>query len=752
MNKTPTIRSQSWLIGLILFFYWNVQAESNPPHQSVQFTKFFNISTPPIPPGPNTPISLTATAGVPFKYELPALLIENNAIYSSPELPGNGLRLSYETYPPSIVGAPNATGVMNLTINATSHVNNQVKSAWVPITLTVIAPTPISLTATAGVPFKYELPVLLPSNSAGYSSPQLPGNGLNLSYETYPPSITGTPTASGVINLTVNAHSNVNSQEESAWIPITITVNPPTPISRTATVGQPFRLELPDLLSNRTSISVTGIPANGLHFETGLPPAIQGVPLTAGVMNLTLVNGSATATAWRPIIITVNSEPGSALTLLAPTYNCATGAFRFITTGGDSTPITFSAIGITGPTTNPNQFVDTDLRTAADAQPLHLQATQSGVTVSYVWYIRAQCPVGPTPPASDLTLLAPTYNCATGAFRFNTTGGDGTPITFSAIGITGPTTNPNQFVDTEQRTASDAPPILLQAKQNGTTVTYLWDIRAQCPVNQPGGTLTLLAPTYNCTTGAFHFNTNGGDGSPITYFAVGITGPTNNPDQFVDTDLRTAADAQPLHLQATQSGVTVSYVWYIRAQCPVGPTPPASDLTLLAPTYNCATGAFRFNTTGGDGTPITFSAIGITGPTTNPNQFVDTELRTVNDVQPILLQATQNGTTVIYLWNLKAACGRARLSAAEPARRLSVKLLGNPVVGDIVHIEVSGAEGQPLLVALINQQGRPVSEACIVKATAVERLEVKLGRSPGVHLLQVSTPDQTEVVRVVKSD
>ena len=325
---------------------------------------------------------------------------------------------------------------MNLTINATSHVNNQVKSAWVPITLTVIAPTPISLTATAGVPFKYELPVLLPSNSAGYSSPQLPGNGLNLSYETYPPSITGTPTASGVINLTVNAHSNVNSQEESAWIPITITVNPPTPISRTATVGQPFRLELPDLLSNRTSISVTGIPANGLHFETGLPPAIQGVPLTAGVMNLTLVNGSATATAWRPIIITVNSEPGSALTLLAPTYNCATGAFRFITTGGDSTP-----------------------------------------------------------------------------------------ITFSAIGITGPTTNPNQFVDTEQRTASDAPPILLQAKQNGTTVTYLWDIRAQCPVNQPGGTLTLLAPTYNCTTGAFHFNTNGGDGSPITYFCRWHHGP-----------------------------------------------------------------------------------------------------------------------------------------------------------------------------------------------------------------------------------
>lgn len=179
---------------------------------------------------------------------------------------------------------------------------------------------------------------------------------------------------------------------------------------------------------------------------------------------------------------------------------------------------------------------------------------------------------------------------------------------------------------------------------------------------------------------------------------------------------------------------------------------PGSALTLLAPTYNCATGAFHFNTNGGDGSPITYFAIGITVPTTNPDQFVDTELRTVNDVQPILLQATQNGTTVTYLWNLKAACGRARLGAAESERRLSVKLLGNPVVGDIVHIEVSGAEGQPLLVALINQQGRPVTEKRIGQAGALERVSIKLSTSSSIHLLLVSSAGQTEVVRVLRTD
>ncbi|GAB4044588.1 hypothetical protein GCM10028774_64540 [Spirosoma jeollabukense] len=444
-----------------------------------------------------------------------------------------------------------------------------------------MAPTPISLTATAGVPFTYHIPVLLSPNNTFYTSPQLPANGLSTSYSTYPPSIVGTPLASGVMNLTITAS---NGRPESAWVPIILTVNP---------------------------------------------------------------------------------SPGSALTLLAPTYNCATGAFHFNTSGGDGSPITFLAFGITGPTTNPDQFVDTELRTVADAQPIHLQATQSGVTVSYVWDIRAQCPVSPPPS---------------------------------------------------------------------------------------GSTLTLLAPTYNCVTGAFHFNTSGGNGSPIEFFAIGVTGWTTNPNQFVDTALRTAADAQPLTLLARQNGVTVSYVWDIRAQCPVSPPPSGSALTLLAPTYNCATGAFHFNTSGGDGSPITFLAFGITGPTRNPDQFVDTELRTVNDVQPFLLQATQNGTTVTYLWNLKAACGRARLAVAEPAPGLTVLVLGNPVVGEMVPLEVSGAEGQPLRVGVINPQGRLVSEERIGRASALERLSIKLSPLPSVYLLRVSIPGQTKVVRVLKAE
>ncbi|GAB3999923.1 hypothetical protein GCM10028807_51530 [Spirosoma daeguense] len=278
--------------------------------------------------------------------------------------------------------------------------------------------------------------------------------------------------------------------------------------------------------------------------------------------------------------VNVNATVGpvnAALQLITPTYNCTSGAFTFQTTGGNGSPIEFKAIGITDWNANPNQFVDSELRTAADAAPILLHARQSGQEVSYSWNIRAQCPVGGNPPApggNTLQLVAPIYNCASGAFTFQTTGDNGSTVEFKAIGITDWNSNPNQFVDVELRTAADAAPILLWARQNGQVITYLWDIRALCPVGgnppAPGGsTLQLVAPVYNCTSGAFTFQTTGGNGAVIEFRAIGITDWSTNPNQFVDTELRTAADAAPILLRARQSGQEVSYSWNIRAQCPV---------------------------------------------------------------------------------------------------------------------------------------------------------------------------------------
>jgi hypothetical protein len=369
------------------------------------------------------------------------------------------------------------------------------------------------------------------------------------------------------------------------------------------------------------------------------------------------------------------------------------------------------------------------------------------------------------PPVGALTLTAPTYNCSTGAFTFNTTGGDGSPIEYMAPGITGWTTNPNQFVDEGSRTALDVQPFTLTARQNGITVTYIWDLRAYCngtppppPVNPPtGGALTLTAPTYNCTTGAFTFNTSGGDVSTIEYMAPGITGWTTNPNQFVDEGSRTANDVQPFTLTARQNGITVTYIWDLRAYCNGTPPPPPVNpptggaLTLTAPTYNCSTGAFTFNTTGGNGTTIEYMAPGITGWTTNPNQFVDEGSRTANDVQPFTLSARQSGVTVTYVWNLKAACGRARTAALpEPGTQLRVRVLGNPIPNQTAEVDISGAEHQVLQLNLVDLQGRVLHQQRIQQAESTERVSVPMGERSGVFLLNVSTSIQHQQVKLVK--
>ncbi len=526
---------------------------------------------------------------------------------------------------------------------------------------------------------------------------------------------------------------------------VTAATTAPTIVGITPTsgsTGQTLMVTVSGLNTNFTNSSV-------LNIGSGIT-VLSSTALSVGQLQAQIKIADDAVVGFRNVIVTTGAE--------VATEN-VTGPF-LVTTGG-CTPITIPSVSIPSG--------GTATLTASGCAGTLLWST--GATTSSIMVgpltestiVSATCTTGPCvvlasasitvlpPTGGGLTLLAPTYNCTTGAFTFNTSGGDGSPITFSAIGITAPTTNPNQFVDTEIRTAADAKPITLHATQNGVTVTYVWDIRAVCPITPVGGGgLALAAPTYNCTTGAFTFNTTGGNGSPIIFSAIGITAPTTNPNQFVDTEIRTAADAKPITLHATQNGVTVTYVWDIRAVCPSTPV-VGGGLTLLAPTYNCATGAFTFNTSGGNGSAIEYRAVpGITDWTTNPNQFVDAGSRTASDVKPFMLQARQSGVVVTLVWDLKAACGRARVSAAEPLTGLRVTVLGNPIAGETVEVEVSGVEQQPVHFQLSNFQGQLINEHHIKQAAAVERVQVQLSKSAGVYLLQVSSPNQTKVVRVLK--
>ena len=82
---------------------------------------------------------------------------------------------------------------------------------------------------------------------------------------------------------------------------------------------------------------------------------------------------------------------------------------------------------------------------------------------------------------------------------------------------------------------------------------------------------------------------------------------------------------------------------------------------------------------------------------------------------------------------------------------LRVRLLGNPVQGDVVNIEVRGGEDQPLQLRLTNLQGHVVGEQQIERAGALEQQRLSVAGQPaGILLMRVSSPTQVQTVKSLK--
>lgn len=368
---------------------------------------------------------------------------------------------------------------------------------------------------------------------------------------------------------------------------------------------------------------------------------------------------------------------------------------------------------------------------------------------------------------SPLALTAPDYNCSTGAFTFKTTGGDGSLIEYQAAGITSWTSNPNQFVDAESRTANDVQPFMLMARQSGKIVTYSWDLKAACS-NTPtlkAPVLTQPIPDQTYTVGDYvnfvlqNYFSDPNVGTPnyFPYWRVGASGlpPSlgivTKPSELMFnlaaaiTGTVTTPGVYPVTVSVLTTGGSVNTNFKITVLAATG-----TPLTLTAPDYNCSTGAFTFRTTGGDGTTIEYQAPGITGWTTNPNQFVDRESRTANDVQPFMLMARQSGNVVTYVWDLKAACGRARVGIEELGAGLQVRVLGNPVEGKSADVEISGAEGKAVQVKLIDSRGSLLHQLDINQTKTLERVNVPVENAQGILLLQVGTATEQKKIKLLK--
>ncbi|GAB4035680.1 T9SS type A sorting domain-containing protein [Spirosoma jeollabukense] len=286
----------------------------------------------------------------------------------------------------------------------------------------------------------------------------------------------------------------------------------------------------------------------------------------------------------------------------------------------------------------------------------------------------------------------------------------------------------------------------IQGKMTAAKATWILKLGTSAQL----ATLRLLRPIYDCQTGFIQFQTSGGDGSPITFTAPGIT-RTSGTDTFGTVEQALRNDPKVIVIQASQSGQTVRYSFDLGAYCRTNlPTAQGDTLKLVAPTYNCQTGAITFHSTGGDGSPIEYAASGVTDWTTNPDQFVDPALRTASDAQPLLLRARQQGRVVTYVFNSKAACGRARQAADDSAAELSVRVLGNPA-HETALVEITGAENQSIGMQLYDARGRLIEQATIQKAGRSERQRFDLRhQAVGTFLLHTTVNDQLRTVKFIK--
>ncbi|KAB7729997.1 hypothetical protein F5984_12485 [Rudanella paleaurantiibacter] len=460
----------------------------------------------------------------------------------------------------------------------------------------------------------------------------------------------------------------------------------------------------------------------------------------------------------------------SPLVLLAPIYTCQSGQITFLTSGGDGSPITFEAPGIsrTSATATTGQ-VEPGLRN--DPKPIPIRAQQGNATVSFLFDLKGACTSAVTPlppvlnrPIPTLRLTVDDVTALRQGFPIGQYFSDPTPYQFNynsnwQLSIAGlpaglstfsrndvGSYNPVWTIEGTARTVGvysvtvTASTAAFRDKPVVTTFT----IDVVPPAPRP---LALLLPAYNCQTGAISLRVTGGNGSPITYVTPGI-GRATPTDSIGTVEPGLRIDPKPILLQATQNGLTTTYLFDLPGFCQTAP--PVGSLQLLPPLYNCTTGAITFRTWGGDGSPVEFMAPGITGWTTNPNAFVDPASRTATDIEPFTLTARQGRQTVSILWNLKATCGRARLALTEPGNHLSVEVLGNPVDSQL-RVRISSPTDGPLDLQLTDVQGRLLDGRRVTNPQTQPEQTFRLQPgAPGVLLLRATNGVQTETVRIVR--
>lgn len=116
-----------------------------------------------------------------------------------------------------------------------------------------------------------------------------------------------------------------------------------------------------------------------------------------------------------------------------------------------------------------------------------------------------------------------------------------------------------------------------------------------------------------------------------------------------------------------------------------------------------------------------------------------------------LFIAVGENTTILTSPNAKApSSAQGRLGLDEPAMILQVVAYPNPIQTEFT-VAIDGVTGQSVQLQLVDMQGHTITSRQVEVVDAQHRESMSLGQQePGIYLLQVSTPTQSQTIKLLK--
>jgi hypothetical protein len=536
----------------------------------------------------------------------------------------------------------------------------------------------------------------------------------------------------------------------------------PAIASQTATVGVTFSYVVPAFSGTAPiTYSASGLPS-GLNFDAG-SRTISGTPTTAQVASVTVTGTNSAGSGNGVFTITVNAPAATAP--VAPAIASQTAivgvAFSYVVPAFSGTePITYSASGLpSGLSFDAGSRTISGTPTTAQVSSVTVTGTNSAESSNTVFTITVSASAVSTNFAITSVNTISCESVSAGQRRITFTpvysGLNGQPVTFQVRNESAPTTaaGPYSLVF-----YTDNSTVTLQATQAGSpdVATFSYNWLSACANPTPTPPVAPAIPNQTATVGSFFsYVVPAFTGTePITYAASGLPAGLNfDAANHLINGTPTTAQVSSVTVTGTNSAGSSNATFTITVSASAVSTNFAITSVNTISCESVSAGQRRVTFTpvysGLNGQPVTFQVRNESAPTTAAGPY---SLVFYTDNPTVTLQATQASSSDVatFSYNWLAGCNSPARLMQEASQKLSVTVLGNPVLNETVSVELRGANDQPVVLRSVDSQGRNIQTVTVGRAGSVERVDVKIGRSPGMYILHVNTPSQQEAVKLMK--